>query len=86
MRELDNRNPAVHGGSIKKIKYKIRELRAARGFHKQLEFCAACGIKQCSMSRYENGKGNPPIQTLRKIADVLKCDVRDLFEEVEEAQ
>lgn len=71
--------------TMKNVKFKIKELRIAKGFHKQLEFCVACGIKQCSMSRYENSKGNPPIKILQQIANVLQCDVKDLFEEVETA-
>ena len=68
-----------------KIKYKIRDLRIEKGFNKQFEFCVACGIKQCSLSRYENGKGNPSVNILQRIATVLQCSVKDLFEEVEVA-
>lgn len=41
----------------------------------QKELAKKCGIKQSNISRLENGKGNPTIKFLQKIADALDSDL-----------
>lgn len=57
------------------IKAKGMNLEAARAKMKQLE---GENIKQTSFSKIVNS-ANPTVKTLQRFADVLECDVTDLF-------
>ncbi len=41
----------------------------------QKDLAKKCGIKQGNISRLENGKGNPTLKLLQKVADSLDCDL-----------
>jgi transcriptional regulator with XRE-family HTH domain len=47
----------------------------------QKEICALIGINQAQYSRVENGKVEPNLASLRKIADALQVPVADLLKE-----
>jgi len=38
------------------------------------------GVREETISRWINNKGTPPIETLFKLAHILKCKIDDLFE------
>lgn len=56
-------------------------IRTWRKMHQytQVELAAQAGISVNSLRLYESGKRKPNIDTLKKIADVLKIDVTALF-------
>lgn len=56
----------------------IREWRKYRGLT-QTELADAAGTSQAAIALIENGKRNPTIETARKCADALGCDLDDLF-------
>lgn len=58
----------------------MRRLREAKGLS-QGALAADAGIYQELVSRIENGRGNPELDTLGKIADALGIEPRELFEE-----
>lgn len=43
------------------------------------EIADALGISQVSVTRWETGKREPRVSTLKRIAAVLGCDVTALF-------
>lgn len=57
---------------------KIKEIRQQKGLT-QKQLGDMCGIADANIRKYENGKQNPKIETLQKIADALKVSVYDLF-------
>lgn len=48
----------------------LRRLRKERGWS-QLEMTRHTGMPQAKISRLELGKGNPTLETIRKLADAL---------------
>lgn len=56
----------------------IRRVRKTKGLT-QSELAALIGRTQVSIARYETEKEEPPIRTLKKIADVLGCDLSIQF-------
>nr|DAH99607.1 MAG TPA: Helix-turn-helix XRE-family like protein [Bacteriophage sp.] len=56
---------------------RIKEVAKSKGIS-ITDLADRLGIKQVTLSRTING--NPTIETLRKIASVLDCDVRELIE------
>lgn len=58
---------------------KIKEIRKQKGLT-QKQLGDLCGIADSNIRKYENGKQNPKIETLQKIADALGCDIFDLTE------
>lgn len=52
------------------VLYAIAELRGAQGLT-QSELSERTGIKQSELSKLENGKANPTLETLQKIAKGL---------------
>jgi transcriptional regulator with XRE-family HTH domain len=52
----------------------IREVRKARGLTQE-QLGQLLGIGEATVSRYEAGNQNFTIETLSKIADVLKADI-----------
>ena len=61
----------------------VKEVAKSKGMS-ITDLAGRLGIKQVSLSRIING--NPTIETLRKIAAVLDCDVRDLIEPTKEQE
>lgn len=59
---------------------KIREIRKARGLT-QKELGEKAGIAEPTIRRYELGKLNPKIETVKKIADALGVDMNALYGE-----
>lgn len=57
---------------------KIKEIRQQRGLT-QKQLGDMCGIADANIRKYENGKQNPKIETLQKIADALGVPVTELL-------
>jgi len=53
---------------------KIKEIRKRKGLT-QKQLGDLCGIADANIRKYENGKQNPKIETLQKIADALGCSL-----------
>lgn len=51
---------------------KIKEIRKQKGLT-QKQLGDLCGIADSNIRKYENGKQNPKIETLQKIANALGC-------------
>jgi transcriptional regulator with XRE-family HTH domain len=60
----------------------MRILRAARRLSQE-NLALAAGISQSQVSVIERGKGNPTIDSLHRIADVLGVEMSELFAERE---
>ena len=56
----------------------LREWRKYRGMT-QVELAAASGLTQAAIAQIETAKRNPTVETARKFADALNCDIDDLF-------
>jgi DNA-binding XRE family transcriptional regulator len=56
----------------------LREWRKYRGMT-QVELAIASGLSQGAIAQIEAGKRNPTVETARKIANALNCDIDDLF-------
>lgn len=54
------------------------KLRKSKGFT-QTSLAKEIGVCPNTISQYELGKRAPSIQTLKKIAEVLDCNVDDLI-------
>jgi transcriptional regulator with XRE-family HTH domain len=63
---------------IRQIGENIRKYRVKRGLS-QLDLAAACGFEESSIGRLENGKTNPTIKTLLKLAKGLDVKLTDLI-------
>lgn len=61
-------------------KFRIRELRTARGIT-QTELARALGIDKASVCMWESGKSIPTADKLPVIAVVLGCEVGELYDE-----
>ncbi len=59
--------------------FRIKEIRKQKGLT-QKQLGDLCGMADSAIRRYENGKANPKIETLQKIATALKCDLSDLMD------
>ena len=46
----------------------------------QRKLAEKMGINHVSINRYVNGKGNPTVSVLFKMAEVLQCHVTELFD------
>lgn len=58
---------------------RVRSEREAQGIS-QSRFAAMVGVDQTYLSRLEQGRGNPTIRTLAKIAKGLGLEVGDLVD------
>lgn len=56
----------------------IRAVRIAAGMTQQ-QLADALGVAQQSVTRWETGEREPRVSTLKRIAAVLGCDLRDLI-------
>ena len=56
----------------------LREWRKYRGMT-QVELAAESGLTQAAIALIETAKRNPTVETARKFADALNCDIDDLF-------
>lgn len=64
--------------TLKLIIANIQRLRELKGFS-QKEVAAAMGIPQSQYSRIENGKGEPTITSLEKIAKALDVSITEFL-------
>ncbi len=64
--------------TLKLIISNIQRLRELKGFS-QKEVAVAMGIPQSQYSRIENGKGEPSISTLEKLAVALDVSITEFF-------
>ena len=62
---------------------RIKEVAKSKGIS-ITDLADRLGVKQVTLSRTING--NPTIETLRKLAAVLDCDVRELIEPTKEQE
>ena len=60
---------------------KIKEIRKQKGLT-QKQLGDLCGIADSNIRKYENGKQNPKIETLQKIADALEVPLAELTETI----
>lgn len=61
------------------IKYKLYEKRTEKGLTiRELERIS--NVSRSEINRIENGKGNPTLRTMCKLAEALKTEVTELFE------
>ncbi len=59
---------------------RIRQLRTERGLS-QAKLAVMAGMDPATFNRLEQGKGNPNLRTLERVADALEVSVADLLEE-----
>jgi len=57
---------------------RLREWRKFRGMS-QAKLGEAAELSQAAVTQIETGKRKPNIDTARKLADALQCDIDDLF-------
>lgn len=67
------------------VGHKIKELRMMKSLT-QKELGQRMGISQQQIAQYENGKLNPKIETLQKIADALEVPRNLLFENLDNTE
>jgi transcriptional regulator with XRE-family HTH domain len=63
---------------LKHFGKKIREKRLAKGL-RLYELSKMCNIYDSALSAIELGKSNSYILTLKKIADVLEIDIKEIL-------
>ncbi|MDW8006457.1 MAG: helix-turn-helix transcriptional regulator [Thermomicrobium sp.] len=86
-RNLDDRQGGHYCGGMKRIDRKvlgqrIRALREAQGL-RQEDLAARAMVNQSYLSQIENGKRDPSLDVLERIADALGIPVADLLREPE---
>lgn len=58
---------------------KFKELRKKKGFNKQQDLAKACGIKQTTLSKWEQGKARPKLETIQKLSVVLQVSNEEIM-------
>lgn len=58
---------------------RVEELRRRKGWN-QAELARRVGVTQVSIWKFENGKANPNLETLVKLARALECSLDDLVD------
>ena len=56
----------------------IKKMREQRGLT-QKQLADLIGVAQQHVSRWENGKHRPSIDTVQKLAEILNCNISDLI-------
>lgn len=64
--------------TVELIARNIKRLRGLKNLS-QKEICAGSGVPQGQFSRIENGKVEPSVSTLEKLANVFEVDISDFF-------
>lgn len=59
---------------------KIKQIRSSLGLTQE-SFCEAIELEITNLSRIENGKSYPSVQTLRKIITVFNIEPNELFDQ-----
>jgi phage repressor protein C with HTH and peptisase S24 domain/DNA-binding XRE family transcriptional regulator len=57
-----------------------------RGFRSQMDLVRACGVPQTTVSRLARGDANAQIETVKRVADALRCDVEVLYASTDKVQ
>lgn len=57
----------------------FRELRKQKGFSKQQDLAKACGVKQTTLSKWEQGRARPKIETIKKLAEILGVSTEEIL-------
>lgn len=65
-------------GTLAMIGMRIVELRKLKGI-KQIDLAISAGIDDSSLRRIEEGRSNPTVKTLAKIAKALSVEISELF-------
>jgi transcriptional regulator with XRE-family HTH domain len=65
---------------VKALGKRIRELRDAKGWSQE-RLAAAAYLDRSYLAGIESGARNPSVRSLLKIANALKVQLRDLFED-----
>lgn len=63
---------------LRAIGLNVKLARNRKGIS-SMELCKMCGIDRSGLSKVELGKSNPHMLTLRKIANTLSVDVKELI-------
>lgn len=64
----------------KKLGKKIQRLRKDVGYDSQEKFAEALGLSRTHIGHIEQGRKNPSMEVLVKIAKKLRVDISELFE------
>lgn len=64
---------------LKKLGLKIKTLRELNGLT-QIEVSYRCDLDRSNYHRIENGRTNPTLTTLKKVADAIGVSVKEFFE------
>lgn len=56
----------------------LKQLRVKKGLS-QIELGNKVGLKQTTISQYENGSRKPPLPMAKKLADALEVTLDDIF-------
>ena len=67
--------------NAKNIYYSFTEARKARNIS-QVELSKKTGIIQADISRIENGKANPTLDVLKRLAEALEMKINISFEDI----
>jgi DNA-binding XRE family transcriptional regulator len=70
--------PADFVGRLIETGSPLREWRKYRGMT-QVDLAAISGLSQGAIAQIEAGKRNPSVETARRFANALNCDIDDLF-------
>ena len=62
----------------KRLGENLRRIRKEKGMTQE-DICDALGLDRGYISSIENGKRNPTLSTLKKLADALKVHVEELL-------
>jgi len=63
----------------KRLGKRIQKLRKEAGFKSQEEFAEVLKLSRTHVGHIEQGRKNPSMEVLVKIASVLKINVKELF-------
>jgi DNA-binding XRE family transcriptional regulator len=74
----DETFPADFVGRLIESDSPLREWRKYRGMT-QVDLANSSGLSQSAIAQIEAGKRNPTVETARKFANALNCDIDDLF-------
>lgn len=67
-----------NGIYLKEMGNRIRSIRRAKGISLR-KMITLCPLHKSSLSEIENGKRDSHILTLKLLADILQCDVKDFL-------
>lgn len=72
----------MSGDPIKAFGLTVEEIRKARSLSQET-LAAEAGLDRAFLSQVENGRKQPSLLTIFRLAGALKLDVSDLFKRVE---